>query len=268
MEFLKQQFRSSPDTHLNQIKQQSHYQSRDLSSPVSAHKSRTSTASSEAEESEIPQANGASRAITNSPNATHLIKHSTLQNLYNSKGIYMSQSDISDLRQSGQNNQSSQIHHQMSQMAPVSHHHQHQMSQIHLHNHHNHQGYTPMSQQQQQSFLIHSQQMGYANENERDNSVEDEEEDDDESNNNSTTTSNNDHFSKEYTSLANYNRVLGNGAHHGLGLNQPPHHQALLSLPTSEMQSYIPEDLINSGIQHPSKKNITVTISAAKLFFI
>lgn len=250
MEFLKQQFHnSSADPVIN------HYQTRDLLSPASStshtsHKSSTQSSYEAAEDINtntlaardlifVPEAN------THSPNAEEALAHLTK---YHLKGAYMSQSDISDQRQQqqGQNtNQSNQQQqHQMSsQMAPVSqNHHQHQMSQLHLHSHHgSHQSYSSMSQQQHQNFLLHSQQMGYtnsnANENERENSVEDEdEEEDNESNNNSS----NEHFSKEYSSLASYSRVLGNGAHHALG-----------QYPT-DMQSYNPEDLINSGIQQPS----------------
>ena len=86
----------------------------------------------------------------------------------------------------------------------------------------------------------------FGNENEHENSVEDYEEEDEESG------STGNHFNKEYASLANYNRVLNNGNHHNIGIQQPAHHQALLSLPT-DIQSYTPEDLINSGIQQPSK---------------
>lgn len=109
-----------------------------------------------------------------------LEKQSNLHNFFSSQGnigLYMSQSELSDLRQAHHQSQSqNQQVNQMSQMS--SGHHQQQISQIHL----QHQNYPQISQSQ--SFLLHTQQMGFPG-NDPDNSIDDDDDDEEDNKNNS-----------------------------------------------------------------------------------
>jgi len=177
-------------------------------------------------------------ALAASGRNNHLKPHSN---------FYMSQSDISDLNQQQQNQQQQQIHQQlnhMSQMGPGGHHHN-QIAHIHqMHNHH--QGYTTSQMPGQQNFILHPHQIAGYTENAdnctpNNNSGDEDEDDDDESNTNESQMSNV-FNSKEYQSLRT------SGYHLGLNHQASPHHQAL---GIQDIQTYIPEDLINSGIQQP-----------------
>ena len=106
-------------------------------------------------------------------------KQSNLPNFFSSQGnfgLYMSQSELLDIRQAHHHSQSqSQQVNQMSQMS--SGHHQQQISQMH------HQNYQQISQSQ--SFRLHTQQMGFP-ENDPENSVDGDEDDEEDNKNNNS----------------------------------------------------------------------------------
>ena len=160
MEFLKQQ-RSSPEA-----KQHSPLSNQDsLSISPSPANSATKTASGMQQTDE----NLASNNNNGNGNNNNLLKQqSTLQNLLNSQsniGIYMP-----ELERQQQNPQ--QLHRQLNHLQIPNHH--HQIPQNHMQNH------LPNYQQisQPQSFMIHSQHLGFID-NENDNSGDEEDEDDD-----------------------------------------------------------------------------------------